>query len=176
MKTAVRGPCPVCESDIEFIYETDTIPYFSDILIISTLCQGCGYRYTDIQPLRGGEPARWEVRVQSEEDLSVRVVRSAGSHIRIPELGVAIDPGPACEGFVSNVEGVLDRVAKVARTLLSGSDDPSERERGEAFLQKIADVKAGSLPVTLIIEDPCGNSAIISEKAVRIPLEDPPGD
>ena len=51
----------------------------------------------------------------SRKTISARVVRSTGARIEIPEFGVRIDPGPACEGFVSNVEGVLDRIGKVVK-------------------------------------------------------------
>lgn len=167
MRTALRGPCPVCESDIEYIYETDNIPYFYDTLIISTVCPSCGYRYADTQPLKSGDPCRWEFPVEGYDDLLVRVVRSAQSRVSIPELGVNIDPGPACEGFVSNIEGLLDRVVQAVVLLINGSDDPGEKERGEAFLNRIVQVKEASLPVTVIIEDPSGISSILSEKAKK---------
>ncbi len=171
MRTAVRGPCPVCESDIEYIYETDNIPYFYDTLIISTVCPSCGYRYADTQPLKSGEPCRWEFPIESPDDLSVRVVRSAQSRVSIPELGVNIDPGPACEGFVSNIEGLLERVTQAVVLLVTCCDDPGEKERGEEFLARIVQVKEGSLPVTVIIEDPSGTSSIVSEKARKTSID-----
>ena len=89
----------------------------------------------------------------------------------IPELGVRIDPGPACEGFVSNVEGVLERITGVIEGVIACGDE-TERETGEKFLKSIASVKTGVLPVTLIIDDPSGNSAIISEKTRKLPYPD----
>jgi zinc finger protein len=88
--------------------------------------------------------------------------------VMIPELGVRIDPGPACEGFVSNIEGVLDRVAGVVEGVMACGDE-IERENAQKFLDAIAAVKRGELPVTLIIDDPSGNSAIISENTRMLP-------
>jgi zinc finger protein len=42
-----------------------------------------------------------------------------------------------------------------------------EKENAAALLADIARVKAGTFPVTLILEDPCGNSGIIAEKTVK---------
>ncbi len=163
MRTVVPGPCPCCNTEIEYIYQTENIPYFSDILIISALCDSCGYKYVDTQLLKDKEPVRFELKVDSAEDLGIRVVRSMSASLEVPELGVRIDPGPACQGFVSNVEGVLDRIEQIVRGALTWGDD-KEQENARTLLQKIDLVKDGSLPVTLILEDRCGNSAIISDK------------
>jgi zinc finger protein len=100
------------------------------------------------------------------DDLAVRVVRSMSASIEIPELGVRIDPGPTCQGFVSNIEGVLDRVVQaVGSAIIDG--DAEERENARLLLEKITRVKCGELPVTFILEDPSGNSAIVSDSAEK---------
>jgi zinc finger protein len=165
VRTVVPGPCPVCQTDIHYLYQTDEIPYFSEILIISALCPSCGYRLADTQLLRNAEPSRWELSIGDPDDMMIRVVRSTNGTITIPELGVRIDPGPACEGFISNVEGVLNRIGTVLESLLSWAEDEDERERIRCLQQSLEQVKAGNLPVTLVIEDLSGNSAIIADRA-----------
>jgi zinc finger protein len=162
----VPGPCPTCNTEIEYLYTTENIPYFSDILIISAICPSCGYRFVDTQLLKHGEPVRYVFRTETQEDLSVRVVRSMTASIEIPELGVRIDPGPTCQGFVSNIEGVLDRIEHAIRSAIIDGD-AEERENARLLLERIACVKCGKLPVTFILEDPLGNSAIISDHAER---------
>jgi zinc finger protein len=166
VQTVVPGPCPCCNTEIEYLYKTENIPYFSDILIISAICPSCGYKFVDTQLLKQADPARYTMSVEAEDDLEVRVVRSMSASIEIPELGVRIDPGPACEGFVSNVEGVLDRIEQVVKGALTWGTDV-EKENAAALLADIARVKAGTFPVTLILEDPSGNSGIIAEKAKK---------
>lgn len=168
MQTVVPGPCPCCNTDIEFLYKTENIPYFSDILIISAICPECGYKFVDTQLLKHGEPARYKVAVESEDDLSIRVVRSMSASIEIPELGVRIDPGPVCQGFISNVEGVLDRIETVVKGGLRWGNEV-EKENAAALLADIVKVKAGTFPITLILEDPNGNSGIIADKTVKEP-------
>lgn len=176
MPTVVPGPCPCCNTEIEYLYKTENIPYFSDILIISAICPTCGYRFVDTQLLKQADPARYTMAVTTTDDLSVRVVRSMSASIELPELGVRIDPGPSCQGFVSNVEGVLDRIAEVVTgAMRRGTGE--EKENGAALLADIARVKAGTFPITLILEDPSGNSGIIADKAVKsayVPEEDTP--
>jgi len=109
---------------------------------------------------------RYEVAVDTEEDLGIRVVRSMSASLEIPELGVRIDPGPACHGFVSNIEGVLDRVRQIVEGALVWGE-VEERENAQALLKKIEEVKCGAIPITLVIEDRCGNSAIIADKAQK---------
>ncbi len=166
MHTVVPGPCPCCNSEIEYLYKTENIPFFSDILIISAVCPACGYKFVDTQLLKHGDPARYTVSVESEQDLAIRVVRSMSASLEIPELGVRIDPGPACEGFISNVEGVLDRIGTVVEgAARNGTDD--EKVSAAELLANIARVKAGQFPVTLILEDPSGNSGLIADKTVK---------
>ena len=166
MRTVVPGPCPTCNTEIEYLYTTENIPYFSDILIISAICPSCGYKFVDTQMLKHGEPVRYVYRTAKEEDLAVRVMRSMSAAIEIPELGVRIDPGPTCQGFVSNIEGVLDRIVQaIGSAIIDG--DAEERENAHLLLEKIAKVKCGELPVTIILEDPTGNSAIVSDRAEK---------
>ena len=166
MRTVIPGPCPYCNTETEYIYQTENIPYFSDILIISAICGSCGYKYVDTQLLRANEPVRYEVSVDTEEDLGIRVVRSMSASLEIPELGVRIDPGPACQGFVSNIEGVLDRVEHIVKGALLWEEE-GERENARILLERIEGVKCGEIPITLILEDRSGNSAIISDKAKK---------
>ncbi|MDD1666202.1 MAG: ZPR1 zinc finger domain-containing protein [Methanomicrobiales archaeon] len=168
MRSVVPGRCPYCEREIQYLYQTENIPFFSEILIVSARC-GCGYRHADTMILGEAEPARWEIGVEGPEDLNARVVRSASGTLQIPELGVEIDPGPACEGFVSNVEGVLDRIDDVVAGVLTWAEG-EERENALVLRRRIELAREGSLPFTLTIEDPTGNSAIASPRATKAPI------
>lgn len=111
------------------------------------------------------EPVRYELKIKSQDDLDARVVRSTSGTIRIPELGVDIEPGPASESFVSNIEGVLERVEDILKTILSWGEK-EKTERANELLSLIDKIKSGVYEITVIIEDPLGNSAIIAENAV----------
>ena len=156
--------CPVCGGKGTFkIFSNQLdIPYFGKVLETTMVCERCKYRRSDIIPLEVKEPKRYILRVSNEEDLNKRVVRSSTGYIRIPELGFEVKPGPASEGYISNVEGVLNRLEDALKMLIRWVDG-EERRRGEEILRKIGDVKEGRDSITLIIEDPLGHSAIIGD-------------
>jgi len=116
--------------------------------------------------LKHGEPARYTVAVTTANDMSIRIIRSTSASIEIPEIGVHISPGSQCQGFVSNVEGVLDRIEQVVMGAFQWGTD-EEKENATKLLADIARIKCGTFPVTLILEDPSGNSAIVSDKAEK---------
>lgn len=63
------------------------------------------------------------------------------------------------------MEGVLDRIGNVLKSLLSWAETDDERERIRCLQESLAKVKEGELAVTLVIEDLSGNSAIIADRA-----------
>jgi zinc finger protein len=129
------------------------------------MCE-CGFRFTDTLILAQSKPVHYEMAVSTRDDIDARVVRSTSGTIRIPELGVDMEPGPASESFISNIEGVLDRVADILEMVVRWNED-DKIERARELLSKIEKIKAGEFGITVIIEDPLGNSAIISEKATH---------
>lgn len=169
MRYCLKLPCPVCQTEIEYKYQTEDIPFFSEILITTALCE-CGYRFADTIILGEGEPVRWTFPVRSADDLNVRVVRSSRGTIKIPELGITIEPGPACEACITNIEGILwkirDTVEHIHRRTVG-----EERERSDEVLIIIDQALAGTIPFTFILEDPSGNSTIISDTAERQVIE-----
>ncbi len=170
MRQIVSSPCPECGKEINFIYDTENIPYFSDILLISGVCNSCGFKIVDTMVLNEREPCVWEMPVSEPGDLNARVVRSMQGEIDIPELGINIYPGPACSGFISNVEGVLVRAEDAVRRALVASEGEEIRHAMQ-ILENIAQAKAGTFSFTLRISDPSGNSGIVSSKAKKMKLD-----
>jgi len=125
--------------------------------------------------LSSKEPMRYEMPVETSEDLDARVIRSTSGTIRIPEMGVTIEPGSVSESYITNIEGVLQRIRDVLMTAsrwVQGDEEKSSRS--EELLCMLEDVIEGKRKITVIIEDPLGNSAIISKraKATRISEEE----
>ncbi|HWQ49069.1 MAG TPA: ZPR1 zinc finger domain-containing protein [Methanosarcina sp.] len=157
--------CPLCQKDLVMNWQRDNIPYFGEIMHISASCQ-CSFRFADTMILSSKEPVRYEMSVETSEDLDARVIRSTSGTIRIPEMGVTIEPGSVSESYVTNIEGVLQRIRDVLMTAsrwVQGDEEKSSRS--EELLCMLEDVIEGKRKITVIIEDPFGNSAIISKKA-----------
>ena len=157
--------CPLCQTDLVMNWQRDNIPYFGEILYVSARCQ-CSFRFADTMILSSKEPMRYEMPVETSEDLDARVIRSTSGTIRIPEMGVTIEPGSVSESYVTNIEGVLQRIRDVLITTsrwVQGDEEKSSRS--EELLCMLEDVIQGKRKITVIVEDPLGNSAIISKKA-----------
>jgi len=170
-EAAIESTCPLCTNALTFKFITDEIPFFGEIMLVSTSC-ACGFKYADTITLNEREAARYEIEFDSS-DFTTRVIRSSSGTVQIPELGVTIEPGSASEAFVSNVEGVLCRVEEVIATATKwSSEDPGKTELGNRLLEMIDSVRKGNSTMTLVIDDPFGNSAIISPRARRRALSE----
>lgn len=157
---------------MDFNWETQDIPHFGEAMIIAGVCC-CGYRHSDTILLSQKEPARHTLIVSSLEDLDSRVIRSSSGTIRVPELGINVEPGPASEAYVSNVEGVLTRIKGIVEFATRSAREAGDllgTEQGDQILENMNKALRGQYNLTVIIEDPLGNSAIDSEKAVRSAL------
>jgi zinc finger protein len=146
------------------------IPYFGEVLELTYTCSSCGWRRTDLHIVHEKEPVRYRMRVTRPEHLTVRVVRSASCHFEVPELGVRAEPSEAAEAFVSNTEGVLERCASAIRAALNGAEDGETRQRAGELLEKAQRMRDVDEPWTVLLEDPMGNSVIVSDEAERTVL------
>ncbi len=175
-RTTIASHCPACPAEtLEYNAETVDLPYLGESLETMLRCNECGYRHTDFILTASKDPTRHSFVIDTEEDMSARVVRSSSGTIRIPELGILVEPGVASDAFISNVEGILVRVERILAQLLNDADTEEMRQRIRALQQRMLDMRDGKAPAaTLILEDPFGNSAILHDKAVSelIPAED----
>lgn len=165
--------CPSCDGrGLEYTTEAVDLPYLGRSLEILLRCDKCGYRHNDFVLTEHREPTRYSYLVQKADDMMVRVVRSSSGTVRIPELGISIEPGVSSEAFISNIEGVLVRVERVLFQLLRDAETDDMRVRIQDLLDAMAAMRDGKgPPATVILEDPFGNSAILGEGAhhERIP-------
>ena len=140
------------------------VPYFGKVFVFSMSCSKCKYSKSDIEVEKQREGAKYTFEVASKEDLKVRVIRSSEGSVDIPRIG-SIEPGENAEGFVSNVEGVLQRFQKQVEHLRDSADDIKDRKKAKNLLKKIQKVLWGEESITISIKDKSGNSAIVSDKA-----------
>lgn len=166
VKRLAKLKCPQCSGEMEVFSREDHSFWPEGILELIMSCK-CGYKGFDIIPLVVNPPNRLELRVKTENDLKTRVIKSSRAFIRIPELGVEIKPGPASQGYISNIEGVLDRIESVLKDMVKWKKPNSKK-----MLERIQGIRRSfSEPFTLIIEDPTGCSLIISEETKKTLLK-----
>lgn len=158
--------CPFCKTNNLTLTEDEIdIPYFGKTHIFSMSCSNCKYYKSDVEADENKEPCKITFTVENQEDLKVRVVKSSEATVKIPQLRMSVTPGPSSIGFVSNIEGLLDRFVEVIESERDNAEEEDVKKNAKNLLKKIWKVKCGDVPLKIIIEDPSGNSAIISEKA-----------
>ena len=165
---AMKGePCVFCHEKTLVLTEREIeVPFFGKIFLFSMSCSSCKYHKADVESVVPKEPCKYTFEISSEADMKVRVVRSSQATIKIPHIST-ITPGPASNGYVTNIEGILNRVKVQIERLRDEEEDEEAKKKAKNMLKKLTRVMWGQEKLTITIEDPTGNSAIISEKAEK---------
>jgi zinc finger protein len=160
--------CPICGAKDTFKVNgrIDHIPYLGETMETLVTCSNCKFKHADVTHLEEHEPILHEFPITSEDDMMVRVVRSSTGTIKVPELGVMVKPCSASEGYITNIEGVLDRIEKAIRLAIVQAN-PTGRRRGEAKLKKLEGIRRGKIKAKLIVMDPFGHSTIADKRTKR---------
>jgi len=160
--------CPVCAKEKATFSEYEIEDAFAGpIAIFSIKCLACGFKNSDLEFLEPKPPAEYTLEITSKEDLDIRVIKSGDSEIKIPNFRISVDSTMNSEGFISNVEGVLDRFKKQIQFLGEDDDlDKVQRKKIKNLLKGIEEVLHGEKPITLKLIDRTGNSSIISDKVL----------
>ena len=165
-----QQPCPLCHEKSLILTEREMeVPYFGKVYLFSMTCSSCKYHKADVEATERKEPMKFEFEISSEEDMKVRVVKSSEATVKLPNIA-SISPGPAAQGYVTNIEGILNRVKYQIEAAKEMEEDEEDKKKAKNLLKKLLNITWGKEKQKLIIEDPSGNSAIISDKAVKSPL------
>lgn len=176
-------PCPICTSsgNVNMIAHVDEIPYFGEHTQVTILCHDCGWRQTDFIPAEGKKAGGWSLLLDEEEKLRARVVRSSSCTVCIPELDLQVNPGSSATGYVSNVEGVLNRFQEIIDMVerdLSQQFLQAQDDEREVLMEQMASLQTMTLTlanlggpeaktVTLVLLDPHGHSMILHPDATE---------
>jgi len=172
-------PCPICaeEGKLGMVANVDEIPYFGEHTQVTVLCHACGWRQTDFIPAEGKKAGAWSLIIDSTTKLRSRVVRSSSCTVKIPELDLEVMPGTNSTGYVSNIEGVLNRFVDIINMVrrdverditLDSEGDNAENQKSlsilDTLLKSIEQVGEESV-FTVEFLDPHGHSMILDEDA-----------
>ena len=162
--------CAFCKNKTLTLTElVREVPYFGKVCIFSMDCSSCNYHKADVESEENHPPVKYALEVESQDDLKIRIVKASTCTIKIPHVG-NIEPGEAANGYVTNVEGVLNRIKHQIEVLKEQEEDPAAQKKAKNLLKKLRKVLWGEEKLKMILEDPQGNSAIVSEKAVKTKL------
>jgi zinc finger protein len=142
------------------------IPYFKEIVIMSYVCDQCGYRNNTIKA--GGSIApkgrKISLLVKNKEDLCRDMLKSDTAGLSIPEIELVVEPG-SLGGRFTTVEGILQQVRDELKgnAFLTG-DSASHRDKNQwkSFLDQLTECIDLKRTFTLVLDDPVSNSYVLS--------------
>lgn len=143
---------------------------------MATTCDKCGYRTNEVRS--GGaiseKGKRIILRMTGEDDLSRDVLKSETCTVEIPEIDLHLSTN-ALGGRFTTLEGLLRQVHDEVRDktpfIVGDSASCTSRSRLDELLAHIKKIyEAELIPVTIILDDPLGNSYM---QNLCAPDEDP---
>ena len=160
--------CPICgENTLTLTEMAREIPYFGLCHIFSMTCSSCHYHKADVEAEEDRGPVQYVLTIDSEEDLKIRVVKSSNATIKFGLIG-SVESGEASNGYVTNIEGLLNRLKRQIEHLRDAAQaegDSAAAKKAKNHLKKLTRIMWGQEPLKITMKDPTGNSAILSDKA-----------
>ncbi|CCH41455.1 Zinc finger protein [Wickerhamomyces ciferrii] len=167
--------CPTCYVPCETHMKVVNIPHFKDVIIMSTVCQSCGYKSNEVKtggaiPEKG---RRITLHIEEPEDLARDILKSESCGLSIPELNLELNPG-TLGGRFTTIEGLLTQVLEELHgrvfTETSDSMDETAKSRWTGFFENLQEAIDGKKKFTVKMEDPLAGSYI---QNVYAPDDDP---
>jgi zinc finger protein len=163
--------CPMCaKKTLTLMEEEVEVPYFGKCFLFSMSCSNCKFHKADVESEEKKDPTKYTFDIDSEKDMKVRVVKSSSATVKIPHM-ISMEPGEGSNGFITNIEGLLNRFKGIIEGMRDNEEDPALKKKAKNMLKKLTKAMWGQEKLKIIIEDPSGNSAIVSDKAVKTKMK-----
>ncbi|KAF9466660.1 zinc-finger protein zpr1 [Collybia nuda] len=156
------GRCSSCGHPLDTLMKKVNIPYFKDILIMSTNCDRCGYRDNEVKSgsAISDQGKRITLKVEDRDDLSRDILKSETAGLTIPEIDLVLQHG-TLGGRFTTLEGILNQVYEELSEKVFASGDAStsgEKTSFEKFLGDLKGITNAERSFTVILDDPLANS------------------
>ncbi|CAO1613281.1 unnamed protein product [Sympodiomycopsis kandeliae] len=155
------GTCSSCSNPLDTLMKKVNIPYFKDIIIMSTNCNACGYRDNEVKSgsAISDKGRKLTLKVEDSEDLTRDILKSESAGFEIPEIDLHLSPG-TLGGRFTTLEGLLQQVYdELSERVLMRGDSSTRSNEFEGFLAKLKGVMSGeNVPFTVILDDPLASS------------------
>ncbi len=152
--------CPACnKKGFSVEQRIDTIPYLGEVLETFAKCKYCKYKTHDILPLTEKDyPKKHKIKISKQKDLERRVIKGKYCTIKVPEIELEIDPGPGSESYISNLEGVIDRIIYSLKRIKKLKKEEKKIDKKIKLLESAKNQKK---EITIIFEDPTRQSVVL---------------
>lgn len=163
--------CPGCTRPCVTHMKMVEIPHFKQVVIMSTVCDDCGYRSNEVKT-GGAVPEKGKkivLKVERPEDLARDILKSESCALECPELNLSVNPG-TLGGRFTTVEGLLTQVRDDLRQQIFDVDDstgaggdslPTDtKSEWLKFFDGIDAAIQGERKFTIILADPLASSYV----------------
>ena len=166
MEEVKNQECPFChKKNLTLIEDIKDIPHFGKCYLMSMNCSNCKYHKSDVESEENKSSCKCVFTIKDKKDLHVKIVKGSEATVKIPQMRLSITPGPGAIGYITTVEGILRRFKKTIEDERDNAEDSDVKKKSKNLLKKLWKVECGEQELKIVIEDPSGNSAIISDKA-----------
>lgn len=176
--------CPGCQKPCATNMKMVNIPYFKQVVLMSTVCDHCGYRSNEVKT--GGEVPdkgrKITLKVSTAEDLARDILKSESASLHCPELQLRVEPG-TMGGRFTTVEGIMTQIRRDLRAQAFGLEDgdaeiteggdsmsSDSRKLWDDFFASLTAAIEGRKDFTLVLEDPLAGSYV---QSLTAPEPDP---
>ncbi|KAF4630519.1 hypothetical protein G7Y89_g7619 [Cudoniella acicularis] len=173
--------CPGCTKHCVTHMKMVDIPHFKQVVIMSTVCDHCGYRSNEVKT--GGEipvlGKKIVLKVEGPTDLARDILKSESCALECPELSLSVNPG-TLGGRFTTVEGLLTQVRDdlhqqifdVGDEAGAGGDSLQNeaRDNWKKFFDGIGEAIKGERKFTVVLRDPLASSYV---QNLCLPDKDP---
>jgi len=155
------GNCNACNTPTAQRMKIVSIPHFKEIILMAISCDACGYKNNEVKA--GGAIEALGVRINFEitdpTDLARDVLVSESCNISIPEFDLDVT-NYSMGGRFTTLEGLLVYVKeRLGETNpFAFGDSAAKATKLKDLLDKIESVINAEKFVTLVLDDPIGNS------------------
>lgn len=161
--------CPGCTNSCTTNMKMVNIPHFKQVVLMSTVCDHCGYRSNEVKT--GGEVPekgrRITVAIDTKEDLSRDILKAESCSLSCPELNLSVEPG-TLGGRFTTIEGLLTQVRDDLKSSIfdvgDGGDsmDSATKNKWTTFFDQLSAAINGESKFKIILEDPLASSYVQS--------------
>ncbi|PBP25723.1 ZPR1 zinc-finger domain-containing protein [Diplocarpon rosae] len=155
--------CPGCTRHCVTHMKMVEIPHFKQVVIMSTVCEECGYRSNEVKT--GGEiPEKGKkitLHVNGSEDLARDILKAESCALECPELNLSVNPGTL--GLLTQVRDDLhQQIFDVGDDSGAGGDSlPSEeKQTWKKFFDGLGEAIKGDRKFKIVLKDPLASSYV----------------
>ena len=164
--------CPDCgDEHASIITHLLDIPYYDDFMMMNINCSVCKFRTTDFFHANTKGHTISTYRIENKADMSTKVVRASDGIVKIPEIGISIDPITGSSTWIRNIEGILDDIKSKIVIALNSFGEQDLKDEAANRIELVNKLMNNEVPFTISVEDINGNSIILPVDEEKLKIE-----